>query len=202
MKNNIDLNLYEIRKKIQFFKEDPLIDANDANLRSAFLILDNIQIPRGELTVNEFKKYRTESLILHVKIIELFEKYYIENYKSNKPYYMNIMPPQGSVDEPIFGAVDPEKIKNKVVREKYKSDVEENNKIGKEIAFQSELTALKHALEAPDIKVGNIAAVELFIKNNYTMDVADKAEIKEIIGKSLLKNNTKDKMFHDLIECP
>lgn len=200
MKNNIDLNLNEIVKRVQSFKINPTQEANDANLRNALYLLNNIKISRSEYSLDEFKKYRAESLKLHVEILELFEQFYIENYKPNKPYHINLMPPLNSIDGPVFGAVDPAQIKDPIIRSRYILDVEENNKIGKEIAFQGELKSLKNALVAPDINVGSIATVESFIKKNYDLDTFDESEIREIIFSSELKNNIKNKILSDTIK--
>lgn len=199
MVDNIDSNLNNVKNKISTFKENPALEANNANLRGALSILNNTNVLKFDLTPSEFKKYRLDELKYHIEIIELFEKHYIKNYRSSKPYYMNVMPPQGAVDGPIFGTVDPAIIKNKKTREQYKSDLEENNKIGKEIAFQGELTKLKYALEAPNIKIGSIATIELFIKNNYTNDSFDIIEIKKSINESKLEPHIKNKILDDII---
>ncbi|HEM8056824.1 hypothetical protein I5468_20295 [Citrobacter koseri] len=199
MVDNIDSNLNNVKNKISTFKENPALEANNANLRGALSILNNTNVLKFDLTPSEFKKYRLDELKYHIEIIELFEKQHIKNYRSSKPYHMNVMPPQGAVDGPIFGTVDPAIIKNKKTREQYKSDLEENNKIGKEIAFQGELTKLKYVLEAPNIKIGSIATIELFIKNHYTNDSFDIIEIKKSINESKLEPYIKNKILDDTI---
>ncbi|RZA98023.1 hypothetical protein EVY06_20480, partial [Citrobacter koseri] len=116
MVDNIDSNLNNVKNKISTFKENPALEANNANLRGALSILNNTNVLKFDLTPSEFKKYRLDELKYHIEIIELFEKHHIKNYRSSKPYHMNVMPPQGAVDGPIFGTVDPAIIKNKKTR--------------------------------------------------------------------------------------
>lgn len=198
MKDNINLN--EVSNKIQAFKKDPTLESSDANLRNALLILNNISISHNELPLSNFRKNRSAALKLHLEIVELFETNYIENYKPERPYCLNLLPPEGSVDTPVFGSVDPLQIKDKKTREKYISDINENNVIGKEIAFQSELSALKNTLQAPDVKSGSIATVECFIKKYYSTDSVDEIEIKEIIERSELRDNLKSRIIKDVIK--
>lgn len=198
MVDNINLNLNNIKDKILAFKEDPTLEADNGNLRGALYILNNTNILKSDLSPSEFKKYRLDELKFHVEIVELFEKFYIKNYRPSRPYYMNVMPPLDAIDEPVFGSVDPAIIKNKEIREQYESDLEENNKIGKEIALQGELTKLKHVLETPNIKIGSIATIEIFIKNNYINTPSDKIEIKEVINESKLDSRIKNKILDNI----
>ncbi len=198
MKNDIDINLNQVRQDIFYFKKDPTSDADNANLRNAFDRLNDLELSKSALAYFEFKKYRVEILSLHIEIVELFERYYIANYKPKQPYYMTIMPPQGAIDEPIFGSVNPDTIKDKNIREKYIKDIEENKKTGREIAFQGELARLKYELSAPNIESGEVASLELFIKRNYTFNLTNFIEVKDIINKSKLENKTKEKIIHDI----
>lgn len=198
MKDNINIDLNEVNNKIQIFKKDPTLESSNANLRNALSILNNISISHDILTPSNFNRNRAAALKLHLKIVEVFEQYYIENYKPGKPYFLNLMPPEGSVDSPVFGPVDPLQIKDKKTREKYISEINENNLIGKEIAFQSELSALKNTLQAPNVKSGSIATVECFIKKYYAADSVDEIEIKEIIGRSELSDNIKNRIIKDV----
>lgn len=198
MKNNIYMSLHEVSDKIQHFEKDPTLESNNANLRSAISILNNSDFSRNESSLSNYNKYRITALKLHLKVVALFEFYYIENYKPDKPYYMNLMPPQDSVDTPVFGPVDPMQIKDKTVREKYMSDINENNKIGREISFQSELASLKNLLQTPDVQLGSIATVECFIKKYYTKDSVSEAEIKEVVGRSELSGNVKNRIIEDV----
>lgn len=197
MIDNIDLDLNQVKIKISKFKQDPELEANNASLRGALSILNSTSAL--DLEPSKFRKYRLEQLKYHIEIIELFDKYYIKNYKPSKPYYMHVIPPQGSVDGPVFGTIDPAIIKNKEIREQYKADLEENYKIGKEIALQGELTKLKYILETPSITTGIIATIELFIRNNYTTNSYDKTEVINTINNSSLDPYIKSKIIDDII---
>lgn len=88
------------------------------------------------------------------------------------------------VDGPVFGSVNPAIIKDKEFRDKYISELEENNKIGEMNAFQSALTAVKRLLESPDAKFGIITSIQWFINCNYKGDSEDQDELKENIEDS------------------
>ncbi|EHV9384546.1 hypothetical protein K1U95_004611, partial [Salmonella enterica subsp. enterica serovar Livingstone] len=163
MKNDIRIRLNNVKSHIVTFREKPILDAQQSNLRFALFTLMGIDLSKEKITLSEFKEYRVEMLKYHIEIIELFNEYYIEDYKP-APYKLRIYPPFGSVDGPVFGSVDPAIIKNKEIRDKYISDLEENNKIGEMNAFQSALTAVKHLLETPNSKLGIIATLVWFIK--------------------------------------
>ncbi|EJS7346760.1 hypothetical protein NWM42_004593, partial [Salmonella enterica subsp. enterica serovar Idikan] len=141
MKNDIRIRLNNVKSHIVTFREKPILDAQQSNLRFALFTLMGIDLSKEKITLSEFKEYRVEMLKYHIEIIELFNEYYIEDYKP-APYKLRIYPPFGSVDGPVFGSVDPAIIKNKEIRDKYISDLEENNKIGEMNAFQSALTAV------------------------------------------------------------
>lgn len=195
MNRNIAEELNKVNSKILEFKNEPLQDSNNANLRGAFFILNGIILNKDNLTPNEFKTYRLEILKLHIEIVYLFEKYYIENYKPQKPYYLHLPPPEGAMDATGFGQVDPDEIKDKNILQKYKSDLNENNKIGSEMSFQGEMNSLKHALEAPDIDSGSTATVELFIRNNYAFTENDKKEIEDVINIYNINQKSKYKIL-------
>ena len=195
--NNILFKLNEVRGRISLFKKEPILDGRDRTLQHALAILSDINIYESELTSSDFKQYRLEMLRCHVEIVSLFNKYYIENYKPQKPYLMHVFPPRGAVDEPVFGEVDPARIKDKAIREKYEADLEENIKLGREISFQTALASIKYALESPNKKVGSIATLELFIKVYYEDNSSDKAEVEKVINESDLKNDLKSKILND-----
>jgi len=199
MKNNLIDALNKVDRNIVAFKKEPILDANNARLRGALMILNRINISKSELAVSDFKEIRLRALKANVEIVELFEKHYIKNYKPARPYYLHLLPPIDAIDETAFGSPDPDEIKNPKEQEKYKQDIEENNRIGMEISFQGELTKLKYLLETPDVKAGHIATVEYFIKNNYeNNNVDDKAEAQYIIESSNLNGHDKNKIINDI----
>ncbi len=197
MKNNIQIRLNEIRGYISSFRVNPILDAQQGNLRRALFLLMNIDLSKEVLTPLEFKEYRVEMLKCHVEIIELFDKYYVENYKPG-PYKLKVYPPAGSVDGPVFGSVDPVRIRDESVRNKYISDLTDNNKIGEMNAFQSALAAVKRLLENPDAKLGTVATVEWFIKYNYKDNEVDRAEVDNIINASSLSESIKNQIVNEV----
>ncbi|ELI7112256.1 hypothetical protein RRT02_004609 [Salmonella enterica] len=195
MKNDIRIRLNNVKSHIVTFREKPILDAQQSNLRFALFTLMGIDLSKEKITLSEFKEYRVEMLKYHIEIIELFNEYYIEDYKP-APYKLRIYPPFGSVDGPVFGSVDPAIIKNKEIRDKYISDLEKNNKIGEMNAFQSALTAVKHLLETPNSKLGIIATLVWFIKYNYKDNVADQVELKMSIDTSQLSEPIKNRIIN------
>ncbi|TLI93723.1 hypothetical protein [Escherichia sp. E4385] len=197
--NDIRFKLNEVRGKISFFKKEPILDREYGNLRNALMILNDIHISGKNLSSEEFEQYRLEILRYHVDIVWLFNKYYIENYKPKKPYYMQVFPPDGSVDGIVFGTIDPARIKDKTIREKYKLDLAENKRDGEELSFQDELLAVKNILEAPSKNSGSIATLEFFIKAYYKNNSFDKTEVEKVINESELKNDLKSRILDDTV---
>ena len=57
MKNNIQIRLNEIRGYISSFRVNPILDAQQGNLRRALFLLMNIDLSKEVLTPSEFKEY-------------------------------------------------------------------------------------------------------------------------------------------------
>lgn len=187
-----------VRKEIKIFKQEPAIEGRSGNLRCALATLYDINLSEAKITDHEFKTYRLEALKYHIEIVALFEQYYNVNYKG-KDYILHLLPPEGAVDVPYFGSVDPDIIKDKYLREKYIAALKENERNGAENAFQGGLQALKRLLEMPDEKLGSIATIVFFIKNNYQDSEAEQEEIKRVITSSGLTKQMKDNIINNTL---
>ncbi|WP_411704055.1 hypothetical protein [Edaphovirga cremea] len=182
MNNDISVSIMKAGHMLQSFTTDP--KGNDTNYLLGKVLdeIDDIDINSSDITKPNYSKYRLSLLILHLKILQEFDKYYIPNFKPQKNYVMNLIPPQGAVDGPVLGAVDPADIKYDRIRRIYEKDLIENEGLGKEIALQSELSALKLKLSIYNDKLDVISDSVHFIKNHYTNSASDQSEVGRSIN--------------------
>ncbi|MCJ2196726.1 hypothetical protein MUG12_07455 [Escherichia albertii NBRC 107761 = DSM 17582] len=81
--------------------------------------LRSIDFPIKGLSTEKYVKYRREIVVTYIEVISQIDKYYIDNYKPEKPCFLHVLPPEDSMNEIYFGNVEPAKIKDKKLREKY-----------------------------------------------------------------------------------
>lgn len=182
MNNEISQNIIKESDKFHSFTIAPKENDKNFLLGSVLDNINDINLTASKFADSDYKRFRLSLLILHLKVLQEFDRYYMQNYKPSKKYVLNLMPPLGAIDGPVFGTVDPSEIKNESLRKKYEKDLAENESIGKEIAFQSELKSLELKLSMYNNKIGVISDSLNFISHNYTNSTLDQAEVKRTIN--------------------
>lgn len=198
MNDEITQNMMKASTKLRSFINEPRGNETNYLLGSAFDDINRIDIKFSNLTESDFKKIRLSLLVMHLNILQSFDQYYIPNYKPGKKYILNLTPPVGAVDGPVFGPIDPTEIKNKKIRESYETDLAENSRLGKEIALQAELSALKLKLSMYDSEIGVISDAVNFIRNNYTNSNLDQTELERVINDLFHGSNREKEIFKSL----
>ncbi|MEE9683463.1 hypothetical protein V4841_05420 [Lelliottia amnigena] len=197
MNDEVFLRIKKAENNLQTFIVDPKgIDKNFL-LASVLDDINDINIEPSLFSGSDYKRFRFSLLMLHLNVLQEFDKYYIQNYNPGKKYFLHLMPPSGAVEGPYFGPIDPTEIKDEKVRETYEKDLAENAKLGEEIALQGELLALKMKLSMYNNNLGVISDAVNFIKLNYNNSVVEQAEVEQTInslfhgserGKKILKS--------------
>lgn len=195
MNDEITQSMTKASTKLQSFISDPRGDETNFLLGSVFDDINSIDIKSSNLTKADYKAFRLSLLMMHLNILQEFEQYYIPNYKPSKKFVLNLAPPAGAIEGPVFGPVDPAEIKDKKVRESYEQDLVENSNLGKEIALQSELSALKSKLSMYDNKVGVVSDSVNFIRQHYTADSDDQVEVKRVVNSVLHGSHREEEIF-------
>ncbi|ELQ6019008.1 hypothetical protein ACN5LI_000757 [Cronobacter turicensis] len=194
MNNEISKNIIKAGGELQTFSIDPKANNKNYLLGSLLDDINGIDLTTSKLSESDYKKFRLSLLMLHLNVLQEFDKYYIQNYKPNKKYTINLMPPSNAIDGPIFGPIDPAQIKDEKIREAYEKDLLENSELGKEIALQSELSALKLKLSMYNNKIGVISDSVSFISRYYTNSTPDQVEVKRTIN-SLFHGSEREKQI-------
>lgn len=196
----IQQKLQTIKKGIAIFVNDPLVDSQKGELLRAVMILRSIDFSTKGLSAEEYVMYRREIVVSYIEVISQINKYYIDNYKQKKPCFMHVLPPEGSMNEIYFGNVDPARIKDEKLREKYKLMIKENDRICLENSLQADLQHILNwfAIRWSNKKIDSIYALEVFIRSHYLNNKSDRAEIKTLINKSELDVDFKKRIFEDL----
>lgn len=182
MKDEISQIIVKAGNKLQSFTINP--KGNDENylLGSVLDDINDVDLKASDLKESDYKGFRLSLLMLHLSVLQEFDKYYIPNYKPNKSYVLNPIPPSGSIEGPVLGPVDPSEIKDQKTRATYEKKLDENHELGAEIAFQGELSALKLKLSMFNDKVGVISDTLNFIERYYTDSSLDRDEIERAIN--------------------
>ena len=183
MNNDISKKIEKANNMLQSFNLNPRRDDANHLLGRVLDEIDDIDINSGNAMDLDYRKCRLSLLILHLAVLREFDKHYIPDYKPNKKYTLNLMPPLDSVDGPVWGGVDPKEIKYDNISRAYEKELADNKKLGEEIAFQSELSALKIKLSVYDEEVGVISDSVNFFTKNYTDSDDDQLEIKKTLNK-------------------
>ncbi|NHV08868.1 hypothetical protein G9X43_04915 [Cronobacter turicensis] len=182
MKGEVSLRVEDASNKFEKFIADPK-GRNKGYLLNAILEdINDIDISNPKIFGNEYSRLRSALLFLHLNVLQVFDRYYVENFKPDKKYFLKLIPPSGIIEGPALGPVDPSEIKNSNAREAYEKDLRENEKLGREIALQDELKSLKLKLSMYDDAVGVISDTVHFILRNYNNSSQDKNEVKYIIN--------------------
>lgn len=92
-----------VNKMLELFSGDPQNPVNAGLLAKALSAIKEIK--RGD-----YIEWRFSLLMLHVKILREFDRYYIADYN---PKEGTVLPPSDAFDEPVFFPVNPQDIKNK-----------------------------------------------------------------------------------------
>ncbi|TKV05093.1 hypothetical protein FDX19_24925 [Citrobacter sp. wls619] len=198
MQNDISDKIMKADHMLQSFINDPKGNNTNYLLGSALDCIDDIDISRLNIPKSEYNKLRLSLLILHLKILSEFDKYQIPNYKPKNNYSFNLLPPEGSTDGPVMGTIDPADIKDDRLRKNYEHELFENEKIGREISFQSELSSLKTKLSIYNSELGVISDLIYFIKNNYTNSDHDQSEITKLINIIITNHQIKNDILNAL----
>lgn len=182
MNDKVAQDIMMAENKLHAFTLDP--KGNDKNylLGSVLEDINDIDIKSSNLSESDYHRFRLSLLMLHLNVLQEFDNYYIHNYNPEKKFFLHLMPPLGAVNGPIFGSVDPAEIKDEKVRSAYEKDLAENSKLGKEIALQGELSALKLKLSIYNNDMGVISDAVNFIRRHYANSAIEQAEVARTIN--------------------
>ncbi|HGE6883578.1 TPA: hypothetical protein ACGB1E_005124 [Citrobacter amalonaticus] len=195
MNNDISERINNANHMLIEFSLNPM--DNDTNYLLGRILddINDIDISKPEFSKSDHNEYRLSLLVLHLKILSEFDKYYIPSYKPKKNFQLHLLPPEGSIDGPVMGKIDPADIKDNRLRALYEDELIENEKIGKNISLQSELLNLKTKLSIYNNKLAVISDSVYFIKNNYKNNDLDHPEITTSINEIITNHSQKKYML-------
>lgn len=200
MRNDVFSDIIKAKKNLQAFMIDPRGSDENFLLGSVLDDINDIDIMSSKLSEADYKRFRLSLLMLHLNVLQEFDKYYIQNYKPGKKYFLHLMPPSGAIDGPFLGSIDPAEIKDEKIRSDYEKDLAENSRLGKEIALQSELSALKLKLSMYNSEMGVISDSVTFIRRHYTNSAIDQAEVECTINNLFHGSERKKQILKSLHE--
>ncbi|EEW3328053.1 hypothetical protein EAN55_07440 [Escherichia albertii] len=196
----IQQKLQSIKKGIALFVKAPIADSQNGELLRAVMSLRSIDFPIKGLSTEKYVKYRREIVVTYIEVISQIDKYYIDDYKPEKPCFLHVLPPEDSMSEIYFGNVEPAKIKDKKLREKYELMVKENDRVCLENSLQADLQHILNwfAIRWSNKKIDSVYTLEVFIRSNYLNNKPDRTEINTLINESELDVDFKKRIFEDL----
>lgn len=196
----IQQKLQAIKKGIASFVKDPIADSQNGELLRAAMSLSGIDFSIKGLSAEEYATYRREIVVSYIEVISQINRYYIDDYKSEKPCFLHVLPPEGSMNEIYFGNVNPARIKDEKLRNKYELMIKENERVCLKNSLQGVLQNIlnRFTIEWSNKKIDSVYALVVFIRSNYLNNKSDRAEIKILVSESALSSEFKKRIFDDV----
>lgn len=97
MSDEVSLSIIKAENKLQAFVVDPKGSDKSFLLGSVLDDINDIDIGSARYPESDYKRFRLSLLMLHLNVLQEFDKYYIQNYNPGKKYFLHLMPPSGEL---------------------------------------------------------------------------------------------------------